>query len=95
MNSIKKEDLKNIETSLYEKFKKRQFDLFYFDGSILDYEEIIEKLAIQSYQFCLDEEVKFDQIQDKHFYEWIDKYDIPEKSCACNRGCKHCLGTEW
>jgi hypothetical protein len=99
MLTDEQKELRNIEVALYQKFKKRQCDLFYFDGDILGYDEMIENLAIQAQQYLWDEDLtwwhQMDQIPEIQWDKWIDEYEIPEESCSCSRGCKYCLGTEW
>lgn len=88
-------ELQNIENDLQKKLKRRESDLFYFDGDILSYEEMIELLARTVQQHLWDDEVTVDEIDQDQLDGWISKYEFPEQECSCLRGCNWCLGTEW
>lgn len=95
MNTDEQQELKNIAAYLHQKLKKRECDLFYFDGDILSFEEMIQEVAIQAQQLCWDDEIEFNDIHESQLDEWIDEYEIPEDGCSCDMGCSYCLGTEW
>lgn len=99
MLTDERKELRHIEVKLYEKFKNRRSDLFYFDGDILGFEEMIENMATKVEQYLWDEDLVWwndiDQIPESQWDEWIEQYEIPEESCTCSRGCRYCLGTEW
>lgn len=95
MLTDEQKELKDIETFLYKKFKNLEYDSFYFDGDVISYDELIEKLTERAYRECWEDEIQLDQIEEKRWNKWIKEYELPEKSCSCNRGCMSCLGLNW
>ncbi len=87
--------LRNIEIVMYKKFRHRETDLFYWDGDVLGYDEMIDNLAKRVQQFCFDEEMELSEISTDQWNEWLYEYELPEDRCFCHRGCFDCLGTQW
>lgn len=91
-----------IEEFIFNKYKELIDDSFfikaknyYEDDEIVDYEAMVEDMAIKVDQYMIDEEIELEEmnmIPVLQWREWISFYNVPEKSCErCHSGCNHCL----